>query len=165
MEEGEPLRRSNFSAFIMNTIWEKLIFVLSTIIFYQKKKRRKKLWIVAAIPLFSCCVFSRKDWKYNNERQKILRLRNSLAEEFVGFLFSKKVSTLKKNMNEKSDKWCLGFCVPAWDICVTIIGLEMNLDHEVWWQVIEKTDYRWQLWQKFEINGSAMWLNLVPIKI
>lgn len=122
----------------MNTIWKKLIFVLSTIIFYQKRNGGKNYESLLPYRFFLAVFFSRKDWKYNNERQKILRLRNSLAEEFVGFLFSKKVSTLKKNMNEKNDKWCLGFCVPVWDIDVTSIGPKMIFGHQIWWQIITK---------------------------
>lgn len=76
----------------MNTFEKKLIFLLSTIFFIKSRECRKKLWIVVAAAAFfqqrRC--FLRKTQKITIERQKILRLRNSIAEEFVGFLFSKK---------------------------------------------------------------------------
>lgn len=56
VEVGEPLP-SNFFCLYNECDQKKLIFVLSTIIFYQKEAE-KKLWIVAAIPFFFLAVFS-----------------------------------------------------------------------------------------------------------
>lgn len=78
---------------IMNTFEKKTHFPSQHNIFFFIKSRecRKKLWIVVAAAAFfqqrRC--FLRKT-ENNNWAQKILRLRNSIAEEFVGFFFRKK---------------------------------------------------------------------------
>lgn len=72
----------------MNTFEKKLIFLLSIKYFLSKKSGKRTKNCCCDSTFFA--VFLEKDWKYNNERQKILRLRNTIAEEFVGFLFFEK---------------------------------------------------------------------------
>lgn len=97
-----------FSARIMNT-FKKSSFSFSAKNFLSKNENKTSRAEGKKLQFVRCChtaffrsVFLEKRLKmYNNERQKILRLRNSNAEEFVGFLFFEKniKSTAKKNQS------------------------------------------------------------------
>lgn len=65
-------------------------------IFLSKKNEAEEKNYELLLPYRFFPVFLEKNWKYNNERQKISRLRNSIAKEFVGFLFRKKESTTEE---------------------------------------------------------------------
>lgn len=80
-----------FFCAIMNTFRKKTHFLPQHNIFYQKQKkneRRKKLCVLLLWNRFFQCFWERL--KITIERQKkILRLRNSIAQEFHNFFFRK----------------------------------------------------------------------------